>query len=351
MYASTSSDKSANSDGIKQQQGGDAWLPGAFRSTGSSSSNNSLSMAGGNTKGLGGLVSAFASGGSGRSLESNALEAQGELSEEEVTAMREGAGEDPQSLSPPPKLSEQSLSQPNPEATNYSVFSSNSDVRARDLKKTHLDEARNLTSNRARKVKDIASGFKGESRPENVEVFHKRHKEQEADYRHKVHQGKETLKKTSQGTDAMYNFVLKLNLATTEGKERFMKKWAIGRIANGESINPREGWKFLKSLGIDAPKPRSPNAATDFARPGSPSEKDSSTAQSGTNEQTTTGMTTPAAASRGRGRSGNTPATAGGYGRPGGGGGGFAAGDAAKQESAAWEVAMSQAVGAVVKVD
>lgn len=31
-----------------------------------------------------------------------------------------------------------------------------------------------------------------------MEVFHKRHKEQEADYRHKVHQGKETLKKTSQ---------------------------------------------------------------------------------------------------------------------------------------------------------
>ncbi|CAN0209930.1 unnamed protein product, partial [Ectocarpus sp. 13 AM-2016] len=57
------------------------------------------------------------------------------------------------------------------------------------------------------------------------------------------------------------------------------------------------------------------------------------------------------AASRGRGRTGNTPATAGGYGRPGGGGGGFAVGDAAKQESAAWEVAMSQAVGAVVKVD
>ncbi|CAM9252521.1 unnamed protein product [Ectocarpus sp. 12 AP-2014] len=351
MYASTSSDKSSNADGIKQQQG-DAWLPeGAFRSTGSNSSNNSLSMAGGNTKGLRGLVSAFASGGSGRSLESVALEAQGELSEEEIAAIREGEGEEPQSLSPPPKLSERSLSQPNPDATNYSVFSSNSDVRARDLKKTHLDEARNLTSNRARKVKDIASGFKGESRPENVEVFHKRHKEQEADYRHKVHQGKETLKKTSQGTDAMYNFVLKLNLATTEGKERFMKKWAIGRIANGESINPREGWKFLKSLGIDAPKPRSPNAATDFARPNSPSEKDSTTAQSGTNEQTTTGVTTPAAASRGGGRTGNTPATAGGYGRPGGGGGGFAVGDAAKQESAAWEVAMSQAVGAVVKVD
>ncbi|CAB1115629.1 unnamed protein product [Ectocarpus sp. CCAP 1310/34] len=407
MYASTSSDKSSNADGIKQQQQGDAWLPeGAFRSTGSNISNNSLSMAGGNTKGLGGLVSAFASGGSGSyqplSLSMRRYQPPLSLSflidynqshrpysfplksEEEVVAVREGAGEGPQSLSPPPKLSEQSLSQPNPEATNYSVFSSNSDVRARDLKKTHLDEARNLTSNRARKVKDIASGFKGESRqatavntstagchtseprtpvpdpgrnqllfsePENVEVFHKRHKEQEADYRHKVHQGKETLKKTSQGTDAMYNFVLKLNLATTEGKERFMKKWAIGRIANGESINPREGWKFLKSLGIDVPKPRSPNAAADFASPGSPSEKDSTTAQSGTTKQTTTGMTTPAAASRGRGRTGNTPATAGGYGRPGGGGGGFAVGDAAKQESAAWEVAMSQAVGALVKVD
>lgn len=54
----------------------------------------------------------------------------------------------------------------------------------------------------------------------------------------------------------MYNFVLKLNLATTEGKRRFMKKWAIGRIANGESISPREGWEFLQSLGIDVPKVR-----------------------------------------------------------------------------------------------
>lgn len=49
----------------------------------------------------------------------------------------------------------------------------------------------------------------------------------------------------------MYNFVLKLNLATTEGKERFMRRWAVGRIANGESTTPREGWKFLQSLGID----------------------------------------------------------------------------------------------------
>lgn len=57
-----------------------------------------------------------------------------------------------------------------------------------------------------------------------------------------------------QGTDAMYNFVLKLNLATREGKELFMRKWAIGRIANGESISPREGWQFLQSLGIDVPK-------------------------------------------------------------------------------------------------
>lgn len=99
-------------------------------------------------------------------------------------------------------------------------------------------------------------------------------------------------------------------------------------------------------------QPRSPSAATDFARPGSPSEKDSTKqTTTGMAKQTTTGMATPATASRGRGRTGNTPATAGGYGRPGGGGGGFAVGDAAKQESAAWEVAMSQAVGAVVKVD
>lgn len=52
----------------------------------------------------------------------------------------------------------------------------------------------------------------------------------------------------------MYNFVLKLNLATTEGKERFMRRWAVGRIANGESTTPREGWKFLQSLGIDVDK-------------------------------------------------------------------------------------------------
>lgn len=59
---------------------------------------------------------------------------------------------------------------------------------------------------------------------------------------------------STQGTDAMYNFVLKLNLATTEGKARFMKKWAIGRIANGETVSPREGWKFLQSLGIGVQK-------------------------------------------------------------------------------------------------
>lgn len=57
-----------------------------------------------------------------------------------------------------------------------------------------------------------------------------------------------------QGTDAMYDFVLKLNLATSKGKELFMKKWAIGRMANGESITPREGYKFLQSLGIDVQK-------------------------------------------------------------------------------------------------
>lgn len=52
----------------------------------------------------------------------------------------------------------------------------------------------------------------------------------------------------------MYNFVLKLNLATTEGKERFMRRWAVGQIANGKSTTPREGWKFLQSLGIDITK-------------------------------------------------------------------------------------------------
>lgn len=50
----------------------------------------------------------------------------------------------------------------------------------------------------------------------------------------------------------MYNFVLKLNLATTEGKERFMRRWAVGRLATGEQPTPVEGWKFLESLGIDA---------------------------------------------------------------------------------------------------
>lgn len=35
-------------------------------------------------------------------------------------------------------------------------------------------------------------------RSENVEVFHKKHAEQEAAYRCRVHEGKETLKKTSQ---------------------------------------------------------------------------------------------------------------------------------------------------------
>lgn len=49
----------------------------------------------------------------------------------------------------------------------------------------------------------------------------------------------------------MYDFVLKLNLATTEGKEMFMRRWAVGRIAQGESPAPAEGFKFLQSLGID----------------------------------------------------------------------------------------------------
>lgn len=52
----------------------------------------------------------------------------------------------------------------------------------------------------------------------------------------------------------MYNFVLKANLATTEGKERFLRRWAAGRMVNGESTTPIEGLKFLKSLGIDVPR-------------------------------------------------------------------------------------------------
>lgn len=49
----------------------------------------------------------------------------------------------------------------------------------------------------------------------------------------------------------MYNFVLQLNLASLEGKERFLRRWAVGRMANGQSTSPREGFKFLQSLGID----------------------------------------------------------------------------------------------------
>lgn len=58
-------------------------------------------------------------------------------------------------------------------------------------------------------------------------------------------------RRARQGTDAMYNFVLKVNLATSEGKERFMRRWAVGRLAEGQQPTPREGWKFLESLGID----------------------------------------------------------------------------------------------------
>ncbi|CAM9738757.1 unnamed protein product, partial [Hapterophycus canaliculatus] len=193
-------------------------------------------------------------------------------------------------------------------------------------------------------------------RPENVEVFHKRHKEQEAEYRHKVHQGKETLKKTSQGTDAMYNFVLKLNLATTEGKARFMKKWAIGRIANGETVSPREGWKFLQSLGIGVQKVSPSPAASASANPVSPAGDDAAEIRSAAKPAAATVAAAAAAAGaaagagaapaaataataapfvRGRGRTRNLPAARAGP----------------KGESAAWEVAMSQAVGAVVRVD
>ena len=53
----------------------------------------------------------------------------------------------------------------------------------------------------------------------------------------------------------MYDFVFKLNLATTEGKERFLRRWAVGRMTNGQSTSPRATWKFLKSIGVDVPLP------------------------------------------------------------------------------------------------
>ena len=37
-------------------------------------------------------------------------------------------------------------------------------------------------------------------RPENMEAFFVRHAQEEAAYRHKVHEGRETLKKTSQAS-------------------------------------------------------------------------------------------------------------------------------------------------------
>ncbi|CAM9191936.1 unnamed protein product [Choristocarpus tenellus] len=49
----------------------------------------------------------------------------------------------------------------------------------------------------------------------------------------------------------MYNFVLKLNLATPEGKERFIRRWVAGRQADNKPTTPKDGWNFLKSLGIN----------------------------------------------------------------------------------------------------
>eukprot|EP00903_Cladosiphon_okamuranus_P014503 g13453.t1 len=297
------------------------------------------------TKGMGlsGLVSVPSGG---RTLESIVKEAQSLTDEANGTSCgADGEGEEPRPLSPVPEPIK---------SNSFSSLSNASDERARDLKKIHVNEALDVTSHRVQNVKDIANAFKGESRPENVEVFHKRHKEQEAEYRHKVHLGKETLKKTSQGTDAMYNFVLKLNLATTEGKALFMRKWAIGRIANGESITPREGWKFLQSLGIDVPKASTPGTQK-------PADTDTGTdADADVNSPAAAGSTgdnkavTPPA--RGRGRTRHTPGR---FGRlatgDGGGGGGRDGGGGSdggkKQEAVAWEVAMSQAVGAVVRPD
>ncbi|CAM9226516.1 unnamed protein product [Discosporangium mesarthrocarpum] len=131
------------------------------------------------------------------------------------------------------------------------VITSLADQKALDLKKQKLEEFDTLTSHRTKgNVKDIASAFTGESRSETVDAFHKRKARQEAEYRSKVQMGKETLKKVSQGTDAMYNFVLKLNLATPEGKERFIRRWAIGRMTDNKPVSPEDGRKFLKSLGI-----------------------------------------------------------------------------------------------------
>jgi hypothetical protein len=42
-------------------------------------------------------------------------------------------------------------------------------------------------------------------------------------------EGREILMHHCHGSDAMYQFSLTLNLATPEGKERFMKKWALDR--------------------------------------------------------------------------------------------------------------------------
>jgi hypothetical protein len=42
-------------------------------------------------------------------------------------------------------------------------------------------------------------------------------------------EGREILMHHCHGSDAMYQFSLTLNLATAEGKERFIKKWALDR--------------------------------------------------------------------------------------------------------------------------
>ncbi|CAM9131678.1 unnamed protein product, partial [Scytosiphon promiscuus] len=348
MYASSASAASPLMN-EKAADGQDRQLPraiapgGAMSGAGGGGSTLGSSF-GKKFKGFRDLVSPFSSGSSaGRPLDPVAQGA-GEKMEGQADVDPDNNAE-LESLSPTAPSSLQQFPEHAQSAKfkSFSGLSNTSDVRARDLKKIHLDEARNVTSHRVGNVKELASSFRGESRPENVEVFHKRHKEQEAEYRHKVHQGKETLKKTSQGTDAMYNFVLKLNLATTEGKARFMKKWAIGRIANGETVSPREGWKFLQSLGIGVQKAktpvahRSPSPPSAPANPVSPAGEDPAAAKSPPKPAARVAEA-PAAATasslRGRGRTRNPPAS-----------------DGPKGESAAWEVAMSQAVGAVVRVD
>ncbi|CAM9833659.1 unnamed protein product [Laminaria digitata] len=240
-----------------------------------------------------------------------------------------------------------SPAQPPHELLKFESFSTPSatDLRALEFKKLHLDEALKLTSHRRGNVKDIAKGFKGESRQApNYPVFHKRHKEEEAAYRYKVHEGKETLKNTSQVTDAMYNFVLKLNLATTEGKERFMRRWAVGRIANGESTTPREGWKFLQSLGIDIDKKENPEKDAPTV-PGTPVVLSSGWQSTVATPGRGGWQSTVATPGRGRGQTCSTPRRRGSHWPT------ASAEDGVEQEASAWEEALSRAVGGLVRAD